>query len=163
MYKKAIFHIFRAIIRKYVGMRDISSIYLFTSSISNFGVVNLSLANLDRTCSNFDNKLVSLVFNYRKYCFLDNFEIYEIVSNVKVDVVDKEILNPCEAPSSRKTFCWPAKSRLADHQFGKLKSRYKTFLPRGPFHLSCSFVLLHQDFHGSSENLNQIWSPHCYS
>ena len=144
-------------------MRDISSIYLFTSSISNFGVVNLSLANLDRTCSNFDNKLVSLVFNYRKYCFLDNFEIYEIVSNVKIDVVDKEILNPCEAPSSRKTFCWPAKSRLADHQFGKLKSRHKTFLPRGPFRLSCSSVLLHQDFHGSSENLNQIWSPHCYS
>ena len=73
--------------------------------------MNLSLANLDRTCSNFDNKLVSLVFNYRKYCFLDTFEINEIVSNVKVDVVDKEVLNPCEAPSSRKTFRWPAKEQ----------------------------------------------------
>ena len=55
-------------------MYEIFAEYIYKQ---NFGVLNLSLGDLDRTCSKFDNKLVSVAFNYCKYCK------YSLIENIQ--------------------------------------------------------------------------------
>ena len=102
------------------------------TNISNFGVLNLSLGELDRTCSNFDNKLVSLVSNYCKYCFsgrwLKNVESFSFERGRAVSVLRRSKFwgnfrltkDLGDHQPSRKQSFWSFKDKWGHHRADKV-------------------------------------------